>query len=132
MGLLGSSKSESVSSVEQYDNRQVLDGGSVGLSGIRNSAIAEQNALNLNVRKGSANIQMLDGGVIADTFEFLEQMLGQTTSLVKDIQGQTQQLQEAQGAQLAAAYTDAKGQKDILIVGALLVGGIALLFFWKK
>jgi len=42
------------------------------------------------------------------------------------------QSQERQADDLASAYTDAKGNKDVLVVGGLLIGAVAIAYILKR
>lgn len=111
--MSGGSKSTSSTATTSQDQRQVLDGGSIGLSG------SSGNVLEINT---------LDAGAIAAAFEFG----GKVFDVGAKVLDSGVQVQEQQGQQLAAAYTDAKGSKDVLIIGALLVGAVSIAFILKK
>ncbi len=111
MSMGGESSSSSTTQTSSTDNRMVLDGGSIGVTSASGNTI---NVLDGQAVKGALDLAAL---VVA----------GAGTVVDRGVQ-----VQEAQGAQLAAAYQDAKGQKDVLIVGALLVGSIAIAFILKK
>lgn len=145
----GSSSSKNQTS--NTDNRMVLDGGAIGMSGFRNWANA--GAVSLNESSGNT-INVVDPGAVSGALDLATEAVQDSLSVVKDSflesislvkslasdfmqstadQGSgLVQFQEAQGAQLAAAYTDSKGTKDVLVIGALLIGGVAIAFILKK
>lgn len=123
---IGDSGGESSSSNQttSQDQRMVLDGGSIGVTGSSGNSVSI-NTLDAGAVKGALDL----AGPIVTTALALASNVAMGAGKVLD---RGVGIQEQQGAQLAAAYTDAKGQKDILIVGALLIGGVAIAFILKK
>lgn len=104
-------KSSSSTATTNVDNRQVLDGGAIGVTGSTGTTIT-----------------VLDAGAIEGALELAGQVIQGAGHFVE----QGVQVQEQQAAQVAAAYTDARGTKDVLVIGALLVGAVSIAFILKK
>lgn len=120
--MSGGGDSQSSTATTSSDNRQVLDGGAIGISG------SEGNSINI-----------LDAGAINSALNLAAPIVTSALQLARDVaEGAGKvvdrgvELQEAQGIQLSTAYTDAKGTKDVLVIGALLVGGVAIAYMLKK
>lgn len=116
MGLFSSSKSSSSS--QTYDNRVVSDGGSVAAS-------------------GNAQVNVLDGAAISSAFEFAKEQqnfaqatFGQVLGLAGQALKASAETVVGSGNQVAAAYSEAKGEgtTKIVIYAALaaLVAVVAL------
>lgn len=135
----GSSKSSTKTS--STDARQVLDGGSIGTTASPGAAQGNT-AVALTSSTGNT-VTVTDAGISAAALESVNKVVESTNALikaaiedannlVKDITGDTNQFQETQGAVLATAYTDSKGTKDVLVIGALLIGGVAIAYMLRK
>lgn len=108
----GGSKSSNTTS--NTDNRQVVAEAGIGITAT-------------TLTNGSS-ITITDAGAIQGAMTLAAQVIDGAGQLVQD----AGQVYEAQGAQLKDAYTDAKGNKDILIVGGLLVGGFIIAATLRK
>lgn len=111
--MSGGGKSSSSQTSTSQDQRQVLDGGAIGLSGSSGNTL---------------EITTLDAGAIAAAFDFGGKVFEAGSKVLES----GVKVQEQQGQQLSQAYTDAKGTKDVLVIGALLVGAVSIAFILKK
>lgn len=124
MSLGGDSDSTSNNATTNQDQRMVLDGGSVGVTDSSGNAVT---------------INTLDAGAVKGALDLVLPVVTQALALASTVAvgaGQVMDkgvtIQETQGKQLADAYADAKGQKDILVTGGLLVGTALVAYMLKK
>jgi hypothetical protein len=111
MSMDSGGSSESTTQTSSTDNRMVLDGGSIGVTS------ASENTINV-----------LDGGAVKGALDLAALVVAGSGAVVE----RGVQVQEQQAAYLSQAYTDAKGSKDVLVVGGLLVGAVAIAFILKR
>lgn len=109
--MSGGGSSSSSTSTTSNDNRMVLDGGSIGITSADNNTI-----------------QLLDAGAVSGALELAAKVIESGSKAID----QGVKIQEQQGVQLTEAYTDAKGTKDVLVIGGLLVGAVAIAYILKS
>lgn len=152
----------STTSTSNYDQRMVLDGGSIGVtSSSGNSVVLTDNGAVSNALRfaldaaGLANNTSMGSLAFASkssdqALQFAEAVgsdamasvgtantqaigfAGKVLELGAQVLAQGQAAQGQQADYLATAYTDAKGTKDVLVAGALLIGGVVAISFLRK
>jgi hypothetical protein len=81
--------------------------------------------------------------LLSSSADIFSDLIASNNAMVRDFHAKSIEVQESQGAliadaysnsdqTIATAYTDSKGTKDVLVIGALLIGGVAIAFMLKK
>lgn len=152
----------STTSSTSYDQRMVLDGGSIGVTGSSGNVVnmldagaianAFQYATNAGGLANNASMGALEyaskagaqamesvGNANTQAITFAGnnnaaalQFAGRVLDLGAAVLDRGQAFQGQQASYLDAAYTDAKGTKDVLVAGALLIGGVVAISFLRK
>ncbi len=119
----GGSSSAVTTTTTNVDNRQVVGDGGIAIAGSSGAAVNTGTQAS-----GAATVSQLDAGAIQAALALAVGVLDNA----KGVTEQAYQIQEMQGVQLSSAYTDARGTKDVLVIGALLIGGGLLVLLLKR
>lgn len=115
MSMDSGGETSSSTQTSSTDNRMVLDGGSIGVTSA-----------------SGTTINSLDGGAVKGALDLAALIVTGAGAVMSDSVKNQANVQEATANNLAAAYTDSKGTKDVLVIGAMLIGGVAIAFILKK